>query len=254
MSPTRDVAADPSGYTFRQPELFELALRHRSWCAENGAVESNERLEFLGDSVLGLVITDYLFTHHPGTPEGTLAAWRAELVNTTTLARVGERVGFGTVVRLGRGEEATGGRTKPSILADVTEAVLGAIFLDAGLDAVRKEVLLLWADEIADVALGIRWSDHKSRLQELAARRQFDPPHYRVDGSGPDHDRRFTATVSLGGSARGSGLGRTKKEAEQAAAREAIAALGGAESVPSGDDAQPHDPTADASSDESDTH
>lgn len=228
-----DERREACGHRFEDPGLLEIALRHRSWCAEHGGVESNERLEFLGDSVLGLVVTDHLFAHHPRLPEGVLAAWRAELVNTTTLARVGEAAGLGEAVRLGRGEEATGGRTKPSILADVTEAVLGAVFLDAGLDVVRAVVISLWSTEIDDVASGGRLSDHKSRLQETVARLGAESPRYRVNGSGPDHDRRFSAQVSVDGHVHGRGLGRTKKEAEQSAAREALLSLrddrGGAE-------------------------
>ena len=208
------------GHTFVDDALFDLSVRHRSWCAEHGGVESNERLEFLGDAVLGVVVTDFLFRQAPGMSEGVLARRRSELVNATTLARVARRIGLGEVLALGRGEDITGGRDKTSILADAMEAVFGAVYLDGGAGAATHVILDLLADDIDGVLRGERDSDHKSRLQELAAQRSADLPRYELSETGPEHDKRFTATVTVAGVG-GSGTGRTKKEAEQAAAREA---------------------------------
>jgi ribonuclease-3 len=209
---------DALGYTFRDPALLDLALRHRSWCAENGGVEPNERLEFLGDAVLGLVITDELYESTPSDPEGVLAQRRAELVNAVALAALSRQLGLGSSLLLGKGEEATGGRDKTSILADALEAVIGAVYLDGGLDQVRRLILNLFRDRIADVQAGGRISDHKSRLQELAAREFGELPRYRISETGPEHEKVFSARVSLGGAVMGEGIGRTKKEAEQSAA------------------------------------
>jgi ribonuclease-3 len=199
--------------------LLELALRHRSWCAENGGVESNERLEFLGDAVLGLVITDHLYDSTPTDPEGVLAQRRAELVNAVALAELGRQLALGSSLLLGKGEEATGGRDKTSILADALEAVFGAVYLDGGLDQARRLILELYRDRISDVEAGDRISDHKSRLQELAAREFGELPRYQLSESGPEHAKIFSARVRLGGVVWGEGDGRTKKEAEQSAAQ-----------------------------------
>jgi ribonuclease-3 len=205
------------GHRFADESLLQLALRHRSWCAENGGVESNERLEFLGDSVLGVVVTDRLFHAMPGVPEGVLARLRAELVNWRTLSAVARTVDLGPSILLGRGEQATGGADKSSILADALEAIFGAVYLDAGLDAARRVILHLLADTLEVVETG-EFSDFKSRLQELAAVLGIGPPSYRVSESGPDHSKEFTAEVSLSDGTGGTGHGRSKKEAEQAAA------------------------------------
>jgi ribonuclease-3 len=210
-------------HRFADPSLLELALRHRSWCAENGSVDSNERLEFLGDSVLGLVVTDHLYRSQPDLPEGVLAQRRSELVNARTLAEVAREIDLGPHVRLGRGEALAGGADKTSILSDALEAVLGAIYLDAGLEVAARVILELLADEIAEVAAG-RKGDHKSRLQEVVA--QWDElPAYRVRGEGPDHQRWFVASVLVGGRELGSGEGATKKQAEQAAAAAALGSI-----------------------------
>ncbi|MGI9579127.1 MAG: ribonuclease III, partial [Microthrixaceae bacterium] len=209
------------GYDFDDPELLELALRHRSWCAEHGGVPSNERLEFLGDSVLGVVITEHLFRAFPGQPEGVLARRRAELVNTVMLAEISAEMNMGAEIQLGKGEERTGGREKASILADALEAVLGAVFLDGGLEASRRVIADLYGDRLVDVAEGAFMTDHKSRLQELSAQRFGDLPRYELSGSGPEHAKVFTAAVTVDGKEIGSGEGRTKKEAEQAAAAKA---------------------------------
>lgn len=212
---------DALGYAFDDAELLELALRHRSWCAEHGGVPSNERLEFLGDAVLGLVITDHLFRAGPEEPEGVLARRRAELVNTVMLADLARELDLGSVIRLGKGEESTGGRDKPSILADTLEAVFGAVFLDGGFAASRELIVRLYLSRISDVADGEFTTDHKSRLQELGAQVFGQLPTYHLSDSGPEHAKRFTAVVSLGGVERGRGEGNTKKEAEQHAALEA---------------------------------
>ena len=207
-------------HRFADDTLLELALRHRSWCSEHGGVESNERLEFLGDSVLGLVVTEHLFAGSPTSSEGVLARRRSELVSANALAGVARSIGLGDVLRLGKGEEATGGRTKTSILADAMEGVIGAVYLDGGLQAARSVVLGLLDERIDGVVSGDVTSDHKSRLQEMAARRFGELPRYEISEYGPEHEKVFRAVVRLAGDRWGAGEGRTKKEAEQAAARE----------------------------------
>lgn len=214
------------GHDFENPSLLDLALRHRSWCAEHGNVASNERLEFLGDAALGIVITEALYRADDEAPEGVLARRRAELVNDRVLAEIARRLDLGRALYLGRGEEATGGRDKSSILADTLEAVFGAVHLDGGLDATRSVVMGLFAELLARVVQDHRGTDAKSRLQEAVARHPEGPPVYEVSERGPDHQKRFDATVRLGDRIVGAGSGRTKKEAEQAAAAEACAALG----------------------------
>jgi ribonuclease-3 len=220
------------GHPFRDPSLLELALRHRSWCSENGGAPSNERLEFLGDAVLGLVITERLFASSPDQSEGVLARWRAELVNAPTLAGLARSLRLGDDLLLGKGEESTGGRQKASILADSLEAVIGAVHLDGGIAASRALVLDLFEDRIDAVRAGGVTSDFKSRLQELAAHRFGELPRYRLSEQGPEHAKEFSAEVRLGGEVRGRGVGRTKKEAEQNAAQEAYEDLS---SCPPGD-------------------
>ena len=196
-------------------------MTHRSWCAEHVGAPSNERLEFLGDAVLGLVIADHLFQVDGAMPEGDLAMARAAVVSTEALAQVALGLELGQYLRLGKGEDATGGRSKRSILADAMEAVIGAVYLDAGLEGARRLLLPLVAARLAGAVAGPGEADHKTRLQEVSARRYGQVPRYEVSGTGPDHDRRFTAVVRIGGAERGHGEGRSKKEAEQAAAREA---------------------------------
>ena len=213
-------------HEFNDLSLLELALTHRSWCAEVDADESNERLEFLGDAVLGLAITDQLYNRFPGRSEGELAKVRAAVVSSTSLAAVALELDLGPHLRLGRGEDSSGGREKSSILADATEAVIGAVYLDGGWEAARALVIRLLGDEVVDVtAAGPGASDYKTRLQELVAHLGFPPPDYQVGESGPDHDKRFQATVHVGGTARGEGEGTSKKQAEQNAAAEAWATL-----------------------------
>lgn len=243
--PTPAPLPDALGYTFHEPAMLELALRHRSWCAEHGGVPSNERLEFLGDSVLGMVITDHLYRSAPEEPEGVLARRRAELVNTVTLAELARELGLGEAIALGKGEESTGGRDKASILADALEAVFGAVYLDGGYDAARALIVRLYTDRLSDVADSGFTTDHKSRLQELAAQRFGELPEYRLSDSGPEHAKEFTAVVLLGGTELGAGAGRTKKEAEQNAAAQAHGHL--ADRVhPDGDDGPSRPPSGPA--------
>lgn len=207
------------------PELLDLALTHRSYAYENGNLPTNERLEFLGDAVLGLVITDELYRRHPALPEGQLAKLRAAVVNMRALAEVAREIDLGRWVRLGRGEETTGGRDKASILADTLEALLGAVWLTGGLPAARPVVLRLIApllDRSAALGAGLDW---KTSLQELAAARGLGACEYLVTEDGPDHAKTFTAVAQLGGAPHGQGRGASKKEAEQEAAAHAYRQL-----------------------------
>lgn len=212
------------GYSFEDHGLVRLALTHRSREAEDVSEESNERLEFLGDAVLGLVIADLLLSSG-GLAEGAMAKVRASVVDEGTLAAVAGELGLGTHLRLGRGEEASGGRAKPSILADTLEAVIGAIYLDGGIEAARRFIVTRWERRVAERATAPGLLDYKTRLQEILARRG-QVPQYRVTGSGPDHSRRFTAEVLVSETVVGTGAGTSKKRAEQEAAREAVIGLG----------------------------
>jgi ribonuclease-3 len=198
-----------------------LAMAHRSWCAETAGETSNERLEFLGDAVLGLVVTDHLFLTYPDLPEGELAKVRASVVNSEALAEVAAELSLGDALLLGKGEDSSGGREKPSILADAMEAVIGAVYLDGGWEPAAELVMGLLGDRIEEAAAGPGGQDYKTRLQELAARKFEQLPRYEVTDEGPDHAKRFFAIVLLGGVQRGRGEGRSKKQAEQGAAREA---------------------------------
>ena len=215
---------DRLGHRFDDPELLDLALTHRSWCAEHSGSSSNERLEFLGDAVLSLVVTQRLYERFGDWAEGDLAKTRASLVNAATLADVGRSVALGEMLRLGRGEDASGGRRKPSILADALEAVIGAVYLDGGMGAADDAVGQLLGARLDAAASSPGHADFKTRLQELAARRGLDPPSYDVTTSGPAHDRLFYAEAHTG-TASGVGRGSTKKDAEQHAAEIAYAAL-----------------------------
>ncbi len=198
-------------------ELLERALTHRSYAYEHGGIPHNERLEFLGDSVLGLAVTVMLFTTNPDLDEGQLAKRRASVVSTVALAEVARGIGLGAYLRLGRGEENTGGRDKDSILADTMEAVFGAAFLSAGQAAATELILRLTEPLLADPERYGAAMDPKTSLQELAARLSVAPPQYSVASSGPDHDRVFTATVTVG-DLHLTGTGTSKKTAEMAAA------------------------------------
>jgi ribonuclease-3 len=199
------------------PELLSLALTHRSFAYENGGIPHNERLEFLGDSVLGQAVTVRLYTGHPDLDEGSLAKRRASVVSTVALAEVARGIGLGDHVRLGRGEILTGGRDKDSILADTMEAVIGATYLSAGPDAATALVLRLVEPLLADPDRYGAAMDPKTSLQEISARLALPAPVYSVEATGPDHDRRFTATV-VAGDVTTQGTGSSKKQAEMAAA------------------------------------
>jgi ribonuclease-3 len=208
--------------------VIELAVTHRSFAYENGGLPTNERLEFLGDAVLGVVITEELYRRHPALPEGQLAKLRAAIVNSRALAAVGRTIELGSFVKLGRGEQASGGREKSSIVADAVEAIIGAYYLDRGTEATRALVLRLFADaldEAATLGAGLDW---KTSLQELAAERSLGSPEYVVLESGPDHQKAFHATVVLGDAEVGEGRGNSKKQAEQLAAEQAWTALSSA--------------------------
>ncbi|MEM7140117.1 MAG: ribonuclease III [Actinomycetota bacterium] len=209
------------GYRFGDPALLDTALAHRSWCSEHPGEASNERLEFLGDAVLGVVVTDHLYRSFPDQAEGQLAKTRAAVVSAASLAEVGRSLELGDHIRLGKGEAASGGGDKSSILSDAVEAVIGAIYLDGGLDPARDFVMAQLEEPIAAAATTPGGGDYKTRLQELAAAAGEGPPAYQLSESGPDHLKRFEATVTIGGAVRGTGDGSSKKEAEQRAARAA---------------------------------
>jgi ribonuclease-3 len=206
------------GHQFHDPTQLDAALIHRSYCAEHPEASSNERLEFLGDAVLGLVVTVHVYDTYPELPEGELAKLRASVVNAEVLAELAASIGLGPALRLGKGEDGSGGRAKLSILADAMEAVIAALYLDGGWDAAQDLVLRLLEERIRSAAAGPGGQDYKTRLQELAAQRFDQLPRYQVRAEGPDHSKRFFASVRLDGEIRGEGEGRSKKQAEQAAA------------------------------------
>ena len=221
---------DRIGHRFDDPDLLELALTHRSWCAEHPGSSSNERLEFLGDAVLGLVVARRLYSRFGAWSEGDLAKTRASLVKSATLAEVGRFIDLGEQLRLGRGEAATGGRDKTSILGDAVEALIAAVYLDGGIDAADELVGRLLGPRLEEAADHPGPADYKTGLQELAARLGLSPPVYEVTASGPPHAPRFEAEVRTG-TATGVGAGSTKKDAEQQAAEAAYATLA---RIPSG--------------------
>ena len=201
--------------------LMEQALTHRSYAYENGGLPNNERLEFLGDSVLGLVVTDALYATHPDLPEGQLAKLRASVVNTRALADVARGIGLGRWVRLGKGEVVTNGEDKSSILADTTEALLGAIFLERGLPGATAVIHRLFDPVMLAAAAEGAALDWKTSLQELAAAGAMGPPEYLITESGPDHLKAFRAVAMVTGQPCGQGAGTSKKQAEQHAAEAA---------------------------------
>ncbi len=209
------------GWSFREETLLAQALAHRSWCAEHPEDSSNERFEFLGDAVLGIVVTDHIFRTYPHHQEGELAKVRASVVNAEVLAEVAAAIELGPCLRLGKGEDSSGGREKGSILADAMEAVIAAVYLDGGMEAAWDVVMRLFSARIIEAATGPGGDDYKTRLQELAAHHFDRLPRYQVRDEGPDHAKRFFATVMLGGEPYGHGEGGSKKQAEQAAARAA---------------------------------
>ncbi len=228
------------------PDLVELAFTHRSYAYENGGLPTNERLEFLGDAVLGLCVTDSLYRSHPSYTEGQLAKLRASIVNMHALAGVGRDIGLGALLRLGKGEELTDGRHKPSLLADAVESLIGAVYYQHGLDSARAVILQLFGELIESapkVGAGLDW---KTSLQERTATLGLGVPSYRITEEGPDHAKEFTATVIVAGGDRGDGTGRTKKEAEQKAAALAYESLTPAEDLNTGVDIETADPASSA--------
>ena len=222
-----DRLEEKLGYRFRDRGLLEHAMTHSSYANEHrgSGLTSNERLEFLGDSVLGMVVADYLFTAHPDMPEGELTRTRAALVCEGSLHEAARSLDLGQYLRLGKGEDAGGGRKRPSILADATEAMLAAIYLDGGMEAVRPIIRTLILDKEQEKAAG---RDYKTALQELVQRKPGASVSYRlVRESGPDHCRSFEMEASVGQRVIGKGSGRTKKEAEQMAAKAALEKLDG---------------------------
>ncbi|MDH4168180.1 MAG: ribonuclease III [Acidimicrobiia bacterium] len=222
LAPSLDHLMARLPHRFADPDLLTLALTHRSWCAEHPGAQSNERLEFLGDAVLGVAVTDELYQRFPGRAEGELAKMRATVVNAATLAELAEELDLGAGLRLGRGEHESGGRDKASILADAMEAVIGAVHLDAGVEDAIRFVLEIMGDRITtSAAAGPGAQDFKTRLQELVASEGLAPPQYEMSETGPDHEKRFHATVYINGRPRGRGRGSSKKQAEQDAAEKA---------------------------------
>ena len=215
------------GHTFADESLLRLALVHRSFQAEHGEAESNERLEFLGDAVLGFVIAESAYARLPDDDESRLSDLRQAVVNSTALARCAREIGLGEFMLLGHGESTGGGRDKESILGDAFEAVIGAVFLDAGIDTARGFVLRMLGEMIEETIPVLDTVDAKTALQELCARQGSQPPSYETAGEGPDHERVFTARVLVDGNEAGRGTGRTKKAAEQVAARAALRTFGG---------------------------
>ena len=212
------------GYAFKNRKLLENALTHSSFANENHSpLGSNERLEFLGDSILGMVTADYLYKEHPNLPEGDLTRTRAALVCEESLVEVADQLDLGAYLRLGHGEETGGGRARPSIRADAVEAVLAAVYLDGGLVEARRIISRFILEREAEKAAN---RDYKTALQELVQRESGQVLTYRLTGeTGPDHAKRFTVEVDLNGGKKGAGEGKSKKEAEQMAAKAAIAAL-----------------------------
>jgi len=205
------------GYAFTDISLLETAMHHRSWNAENDGGESNERLEFLGDAVLGWVVADIVYTQHSDLPEGKLTDLRKSVVNANALAEVAAELSIGEFLMLGKGEDTAGGREKTSILSDALEAVIGAVYIDAGPQATHDVVSALMGKRIVDAVGGLDRLDAKTRLQELASKLEAHV-HYKVEDEGPDHEKMFFATVFVGDRELGYGEGKSKKAAEQIAA------------------------------------
>lgn len=228
----RDALIEAIGYQFGDESLLDQALSHRSWCAEHGDAPSNERLEFLGDAVVGWVVAELVYRRYPSLPEGQLTNLRKAVVNAAALADVARSIGLGAHIRLGRGERAAGGHDKPSILSDALEAVVGAVFLDGGTTAARSVVTALLGPHV-EAAIGrVAMLDEKSRLQELLAARQ-SVPEYVVRAEGPDHAQRFFASVIVDGVVLGTGEGTSKKAAERQAAAVACELVASGASMPS---------------------
>lgn len=220
-----DGLGERLGYSFADRDLLRRAMAHRSWCAEWPGHESNERLEFLGDAVLGWMIADIAYRRHHDLPEGKLTDLRKSVVNASALAEVALVVDLGSCLLLGKGESAAGGRMKPSILSDALEAVIGAVYLDGGVEAAASLIERLFAEPLQRAAAQLDRLDFKTLLQELTARLFDAAPVYVLSESGPDHAKVFAATVLVAGRAIGEGTGRSKKIAEQQAAGAAHALL-----------------------------
>ncbi|MGH7856255.1 MAG: ribonuclease III [Candidatus Binatia bacterium] len=221
----RTSLASRLGVTFSHPGLLDLALTHRSYASEFGLEGTNERLEFLGDAILNLCITDLIYAKFPLYLEGDLAKLRASMVSEPALAEVASELDLGDDIRLGRGERLSGGHSKPSIMADTLEAVIGAIYLDRGIREVRRVVKALFGSRVEDAVGKEVPKDAKTRLQEFVTRRYGNLPRYRTVGHGPDHAKQFLADVYVNEHLYGRGEGRSKKEAEQAAAAQALEEL-----------------------------
>ena len=219
--PTIDFAALAAALSIeiRAEELFTEALAHRSYCSEHSAIQNNERLEFLGDSVLGLIVTNFIFATYPNLSEGQLAKVRSGVVSADALGDVARELNIGPYLLLGKGEATSHGSDKTSILSDTMEALIAAIYLQDGFPTAEEFVLRILEDRISEAAAGPGGHDFKTRLQERAARNFKTAPKYRLVEWGPDHDKRFTATVLIAGRELGSGTGPSKKAAEQAAAK-----------------------------------
>ena len=220
------------GYAFRDAELLRVALTHRSFSNERGEKDNYERLEFLGDSVLGLVAARWLYDRHPEQAEGELAKWKSFLVSAPALARFAKSIDLGRELHLGVGEARSGGSAKSSILADAVEAIFGAVYLDGGLGA-ASEIVGRFLEQAFEERSRLLRADAKTRLQELAQARGWGLPDYRVTGeSGPDHRKRFRVECSVEGELMGAAVGRSKKAAEQAAAAAALERLDVEEGAP----------------------
>jgi ribonuclease-3 len=207
------------------PHLLELALTHRSHAYESGALDTNERLEFLGDSVLGLIVTEELYRRYPDLDESRLSPLRSGIVNMRALADIARTLGLGEFIRLGKGEEVTGGRDKNSLLADALEALIGAIYLECGYLKTSEVVRVLIDNTLQSAMARGAGLDGKTALQELLASQGRGVPEYAVTETGPDHDKSFSAIAMVGGIATGHGEGKSKREAEQLAARRAYEIL-----------------------------
>ena len=208
-------------------QLLEIALTHRSFAYESGGLPTYERLEFLGDSVLGLIVTSELYQRYPDLPESRLSPLRSGIVNTTALAEVARTLGLGSHIKIGKGEESSGGRSKASILADSLEALFGALYVDKGFEGARNIILPLISPLISSALEKGAGLDGKTALQELVAERNLGVPEYVVTDSGPDHDKSFVAQVRVRGEVVGHGEGKSKREAEQIAATLAFTTLSG---------------------------
>ena len=225
MTTSLEKLAEKIGYKFSDKSLLETAMRHSSWTAENIGFESNERLEFLGDSVIGFVVADIMYRRYPDFDEGKLTDLRKIVVNMNALSRVATQLGLGEFILLGRGEEAGGGREKTSILANALEAVFAAVYLDSDAMSAYALVRSLLSESIDEALAALKQLDAKSQLQELCSRLDNPVPEYRVTDEGPDHAKTFYAAVYIGNDWMGAGSGRSKKVAEELAAQQAFVTL-----------------------------